>query len=81
MSATDIQEGSRSRAAELSERLEERVLQAVKDSKISVGELRALLEPKLSLEQRSLLQLAIYNLINSKRLELTAGRELQRPRP
>jgi hypothetical protein len=80
VATVDIQAGARSRAAELSDDLEERVLRLVANaSRIPVGDLRVGLEPKLTDEQRSLLPLAIYNLINSKRLVLTAGRELQLP--
>ena len=80
MSTTDILEGARHHAAELSDALEERVFKVVtKRAKISVADLRELLDPKLTPAQRSLLPLAIYNLINSKRVELTARRELQPP--
>jgi hypothetical protein len=80
MSAFDTRAGSRTRAADLSEHLEQRVLRTLKNEALPVRELRARLEPKLSVEQRPLLRLAIYNLINSKRLELTPRRELQLPR-
>jgi hypothetical protein len=82
LSTADIQEGSRSRAAELSDALEDRVFKFVaKSSTISVAKLRFQLEPKLTPAERSLLPLAIYNLINSKRLVLTAGRDLRLPNP
>lgn len=70
----------RSRAAALSADIERRVLRLVDEAQsIPVTKLRAGLEPKLSPEERSLVSLVIYNLINSKKLSLTARRELERP--
>ena len=79
MSATDINEAPRSRAAELADNLADQVLRVIAAHPgISVSALRRELEP-LDEEKRALLHLAIYNLINSKRLELTAKRELHAP--
>lgn len=70
--------GSRGRAAELSAAVERSVVKQVAGHPgISVAQVRKELEPRLTPAQRSLLQLAIYNLINDKRLELTAKRTLK----
>jgi hypothetical protein len=70
----------RSRAAALSADLERRALTLVDQThRILVADLRAELERRLKTEERPLAALTIYNLINSKQLRLTAGRELERP--
>ena len=62
-----VENGPRRRAAALSADLERRVLRLVDEAQsIPVTKLRADLEPKLSPEERSLVSLVLYNLINGR---------------
>lgn len=81
MSVTEGGASSRIRTNAALEELEHLILARVDEAgEISVHDLTQGLEPRVRSDERSILSFAIHHLLNRKKLVLTAGRQLGRPK-